>query len=233
MRQDMMEIGHRRWAIAEGYIPPESSFSDRTLVSHETACILNAGERDAHISITLLALAAKVLVITGGPGVGKTTVVNAILRILSAKGVRLLLCASTGRAAKRMNEATGFEAKTIHRLLEVDSMTGGFRRDSENPLDCDLLVIDETSMVDVLLMHALLEAMLSTAALLVVGDVDQLPSVGPGQVLADMIASGAIPLVRLPRRAQQALSRERVFYLCAIAGLATEQSCVVTKLSPP
>ena len=132
------------------------------------------------------------LVITGGPGVGKTTLVNAILRILSAKGMRLLLCAPTGRAAKRMNETTGFEAKTIHRLLEVDPRTGGFRRDSQNPLDCDLLVIDETSMVDVLLMHALLKAMPNTAALLIVGDVDQLPSVGPGQVLADMIASGAI-----------------------------------------
>jgi len=136
--------------------------------------------------------------------VGKTTLVNAILRILSAKGVRLLLCAPTGRAAKRMNEATGFEAKTIHRLLEVDPRTGGFRRDSENPLDCDLLVIDETSMVDVLLMHALLKAMPHTAALLVVGDVDQLPSVGPGQVPADMIASGAMPVVRLTEVFRQA-----------------------------
>src|SRR6266700_7244085 len=89
----------------------------------------------------------------GGPGVGKTTLVNAILRILSAKGVGLLLCAPTGRAAKRMNEATGFEAKTIHRLLEVDPGTGGFRRDGENPLDCDLLIVDETSMVNVLLMR--------------------------------------------------------------------------------
>jgi exodeoxyribonuclease V alpha subunit len=108
-----------------------------------------------------------------------------------------LLCAPTGRAAKRMNEATGFEAKTIHRLLEVDPKGGGFRRDAENPLDCDLLVVDETSMVDVLLMNALIKAIPDKAALLVVGDVDQLPSVGPGQVLADMISSGAIPVVRL------------------------------------
>src|SRR5207247_541962 len=142
--------------------------------------------------------------VTGGPGVGKTTLVNAILRILSAKGVRLLLCAPTGRAAKRMNEATGFEAKTIHRLLEVDPRTGGFRRDSQNPLDCDLLIVDETSMVDVLLMHALLKAMPNTAALLVIGDVDQLPSVGPGQVLADMIASGVISVVRLTEVFRQA-----------------------------
>ena len=91
-----------------------------------------------------------------GPGVGKTTIVNAILRILAAKGINLLLCAPTGRAAKRMTEATGFEAKTIHRLLEVDPKGGGFKRGDDNPLDCDLLVVDETSMVDVLLMQALI-----------------------------------------------------------------------------
>src|ERR1700674_4561011 len=151
-----------------------------------------------------MALGSKVLVVTGGPGVGKTTIVNAILRILSAKDMRLLLCAPTGRAAKRMNEATGLEAKTIHRLLEVDPKGGGFRRDSENPLDCDLLVVDETSMVDVLLMHALVKAIPDRAALLMVGDVDQLPSVGPGQVLADMIVSGAIPVVRLTEVFRQA-----------------------------
>jgi exodeoxyribonuclease V alpha subunit len=151
-----------------------------------------------------LALTAKVLVITGGPGVGKTTIVNSILRILAAKGVRLLLCAPTGRAAKRMSEATGMEARTIHRLLEVDPRTGGFRRDPDNPLDCGLLVIDETSMVDILLMHALLKAVPNQAALLIVGDVDQLPSVGPGQVLADIIGSGAIPVVRLTEVFRQA-----------------------------
>ena len=134
------------------------------------------------------ALTAKVLVMTGGPGVGKTTIVKAILRILAAKGAGLLLCAPTGRAAKRMTETTGIEAKTIHRLLEVDPRTGGFRRGEDNPLDCDLLVIDEASMIDVLLMQALLKAVLDRAALLVVGDIDQLPSVGPGQVLADIIS---------------------------------------------
>jgi exodeoxyribonuclease V alpha subunit len=151
-----------------------------------------------------MALGAKVLVVTGGPGVGKTTIVNSILRIFSAKHMNLLLCAPTGRAAKRMNEATGLEAKTIHRLLEVDPKGGGFRRDETNPLDCDLLVVDETSMVDVLLMHALLKAVPDQAALLIIGDVDQLPSVGPGQVLADMIASGAIPVVRLTEVFRQA-----------------------------
>ena len=112
---------------------------------------------------------------TGGPGVGKTTIVNAILRILAAKGINLLLCAPTGRAAKRMTEATGFEAKTIHRLLEVDPKGGGFKRGDDNPLDCDLLVVDETSMVDVMLMQALMKAVPDTAALLIVGDIDQLP----------------------------------------------------------
>jgi exodeoxyribonuclease V alpha subunit len=103
-----------------------------------------------------------------------------------------------------MNEATGLEAKTIHRLLEVDPKGGGFRRDNANPLDCDLLVVDETSMVDVLLMYALVKAIPDNAALLIVGDVDQLPSVGPGQVLADMIVSGAIPVVRLTEVFRQA-----------------------------
>ena len=150
------------------------------------------------------ALIAKALVITGGPGVGKTTIVNSILKILAAKGVRLLLCAPTGRAAKRMTEATGVEAKTIHRLLEVDPRNGGFKRNADNPLDCDLLVIDEASMIDVMLMQALMKATPDDAALLIVGDIDQLPSVGPGQVLADIIGSGAAPVVRLTEVFRQA-----------------------------
>src|SRR5271170_1029469 len=137
------------------------------------------------------------MVITGRPGVGKTTLVNSILKILLAKSVVIALCAPTGRAAKRLSESTGLEAKTIHRLLETDPRTGSFRRTEEAPLDCDLLVVDETSMVDVPLMRALLRALPDGAALLLVGDVDQLPSVGPGQVLADIIASGAVPVVRL------------------------------------
>src|SRR6476619_6746874 len=151
-----------------------------------------------------LVLMSKALVMTGGPGVGKTTIVKGILRILAAKSVRLLLCAPTGRAAKRMTEATGFEAKTIHRLLEVDPKTGGFKRGDDNPLECDLLVIDEASMVDVMLMQALIKAVPRTAALLIVGDIDQLPSVGPGQVLADIISSGAISVVRLTEVFRQA-----------------------------
>ncbi len=152
------------------------------------------------------ALASKVLVITGGPGVGKTTLINAILRILAAKKLRIQLCAPTGRAAKRMAEATGLEARTIHRLLEYDPAAHGFRRGIELPLECDLLVVDETSMVDVPLMASLLAAIPPEAALLLVGDVDQLPSVGPGQVLADVIASDALPVARLTEVFRQAAS---------------------------
>jgi exodeoxyribonuclease V alpha subunit len=151
-----------------------------------------------------IALASKVLVITGGPGVGKTTLVNSILKILIVKDVAIALCAPTGRAAKRLSESTGLEAKTVHRLLETDPRTGAFRRTEEAPLDCDLLVVDETSMVDVPLMRALLRALPDEAALMLVGDVDQLPSVGPGQVLADIIASDAVPVVRLTEVFRQA-----------------------------
>jgi exodeoxyribonuclease V alpha subunit len=156
-----------------------------------------------------LAVGSKCLVITGGPGVGKTTLVNAILAVLGVRGVRLALCAPTGRAAKRLSETTGLEAKTIHRLLEVDPRTGGFRRQESHPLECDLLVVDETSMVDVPLMHALLRAVPPASAVILVGDVDQLPSVGPGQVLADIIASGALPVVRLMEVFRQA-SQSRI-----------------------
>ena len=152
------------------------------------------------------ALASKVLVITGGPGVGKTTLINAILQILAAKKLRIQLCAPTGRAAKRMAEATGLEAKTIHRLLEFDPASYGFRRGAELPLECDLLVVDETSMVDVPLMASLLAAIPLEAGMLLVGDVDQLPSVGPGQVLADLINSGALAVARLTEVFRQAAS---------------------------
>jgi len=151
-----------------------------------------------------VALGSNVMVITGRPGVGKTTLVNSILKILLAKSVAIALSAPTGRAPKRLFESTGIEAKTIHRLLETDARTGAFRRNEEAPLACDLLVVDETSMVDVPLMRALLRALPEEAALLLVGDVDQLPSVGPGQVLADIIASGAVPVVRLTEVFRQA-----------------------------
>ena len=188
--------------IRSGALPWPEIDAEKALpwIERKTGLSLAASQADA----IRLALASKVMVITGGPGVGKTTIVNSILRILRAKDVKILLCAPTGRAAKRMSEATGMEAKTIHRLLEFDPAVFGFKRDGENPLDCDLLVIDESSMVDVLLMQSLLKAVPSAAALLLVGDIDQLPSVGPGQVLADVIESGTVPIVRLTEVFRQA-----------------------------
>jgi exodeoxyribonuclease V alpha subunit len=150
------------------------------------------------------ALAHKVLVITGGPGVGKTTIVRGILEIFAAKKLRCGLCAPTGRAAKRLGETTGREAKTIHRLLEFDPGLGGFKRDRDHALELDLLVVDEASMVDVALMNQLLRAVPAWACLVLVGDVDQLPSVGAGTVLADVIGSGAVPVVRLTEIFRQA-----------------------------
>jgi exodeoxyribonuclease V alpha subunit len=195
-------IAERILCLANGTLPWSWIDPAKALPWVEQKTGLSLAESQA--AAIRLALMSKVLVITGGPGVGKTTIVNSILRILSAKGVNLLLCAPTGRAAKRMTEATGFEARTIHRLLEVDPKSGGFKRNSDNPLDCDLLVVDESSMVDVMLMQALMRAVPDRAALLIVGDIDQLPSVGPGQVLADIITSGAVPVVRLTEIFRQA-----------------------------
>ena len=142
------------------------------------------------------ALAHRVAVVTGGPGTGKTTVLRALVAVCGRCGVRALLAAPTGRAARRMSEATGHEAGTVHRLLEYAPRLG-FRRNRATPLDCDLVVVDEASMVDTFLLHRLLQALPQEAALLLVGDAHQLPSVGPGQVLADIIASGRVPTVEL------------------------------------
>jgi exodeoxyribonuclease V alpha subunit len=152
------------------------------------------------------ALESRVLVITGGPGVGKTTLVHSILLILQAKKLCCLLCAPTGRAAKRLSEATGVEAKTIHRLLEFQPARGGFARSAAHPLKCDVLVADETSMIDVPLMDKLILALPARAHLLLVGDVDQLPSIGPGSPLADIIRSEVVPTVRLTEIFRQAAS---------------------------
>jgi exodeoxyribonuclease V alpha subunit len=154
-----------------------------------------------------MALGSKVTVITGGPGVGKTTIVTSILQILKAKKIDVLLCAPTGRAAKRLTETTGLEAKTIHRLLEFDPTSMGFVHNHTNPLRADL-VVDEVSMVDVVLMSQLLRAIPDHAAVLLVGDVDQLPSVGPGSVLADIIGSERIPTVRLTEIFRQAATSQ-------------------------
>jgi exodeoxyribonuclease V alpha subunit len=149
-------------------------------------------------------LSSKVMIMTGGPGVGKTTLVNSILKILEAKKLDIALAAPTGRAAKRLSESTGLQAKTLHRLLETNPATGGFAKNEDHPLSCDVLVIDEMSMVDVPMMHALLKAVPPKAALLLVGDIDQLPSVGPGQVLTDLISSNTLPVIRLTEVFRQA-----------------------------
>jgi exodeoxyribonuclease V alpha subunit len=169
-------------------------------VERKMAIELAPAQRDAIRRATT----EKVLVITGGPGVGKTTIVRGIIEIFAAKKMRVGVCAPTGRAAKRLSESTGLEAKTIHRLLEYEPGAGGFQRDREHPLDFDLIVCDETSMVDISLMHSFLKAVSQWTCLVLVGDVDQLPSVGPGTVLADIIGSQVVPVVRLTEIFRQA-----------------------------
>jgi len=150
------------------------------------------------------ALTSKICVITGGPGVGKTTIVNSIVKILQAKKSKVLLAAPTGRAAKRMSEATGAPAQTIHRLLKYEPHEGGFTHDERNPLKGDIIIIDEVSMLDIPLAHHLLKAIPLTASVVFVGDVDQLPSVGPGNFLRDLIDSDRVPVIRLTEIFRQA-----------------------------
>ena len=145
-----------------------------------------------------LAATAKVMVLTGGPGTGKTTTTHGIISAYRAYGLRILLAAPTGRAAKRMTEATGLEAKTIHRLLECKPPEG-YQKNEENPLEGDVLIVDECSMIDIVLMNSLLKAIPQNMRLIMVGDIDQLPSVGAGNVLRDIIDSGSFPVVRLTR----------------------------------
>src|ERR1700760_360109 len=161
-------IAERLWALVSTGPTWPSIDAAKAIpwVERRTGLQLAASQREA----VRMALSSKVLVITGGPGVGKTTLVNSILKVLIAKQIRVALCAPTGRAAKRLSESTGLEAKTIHRLLETDPRTGEFRRTEEHPLDCDLLVVDEASMIDVLLMRSLLRAIPDEAGLLIIGD---------------------------------------------------------------
>lgn len=154
------------------------------------------------------AATSKVMVLTGGPGTGKTTILSAIIKVFSGNKSKILLAAPTGRAAKRMSEAIGREARTIHRLLEYTPKDDGFARNEDNPLACGLLVVDEASMMDTLLFYHLLKAVPLGATVVLVGDVHQLPSVGPGNVLADIIASGAVPVVELTEIFRQSAESE-------------------------
>ncbi len=156
------------------------------------------------------ATTSKVMILTGGPGTGKTTILNAIIQVFAENKAKILLAAPTGRAAKRMSEATGREARTIHRLLEYTPKEDGFARNEDNPLACGLLVVDEASMMDTMLAYHLLKAAPLGATLIFVGDVHQLPSIGPGNVLGDLIASGVIPVVELVEVFRQAAESEIV-----------------------
>ena len=173
-------------------------------IEKETGTILDEKQKEAVTE----AVRCGMLVITGGPGTGKTTTINTLISYFESEGLQILLAAPTGRAAKRMTEATGYEARTIHRMLEISGLqeeqAGGFERNAQNPLDADVIIIDEMSMVDIYLMHALLDAVTVGTRLIMVGDRNQLPSVGPGSVLKDVIDSGKVPVVRLTRIFRQA-----------------------------
>ena len=179
----------------------------------DTAHALKWVEKITHLTLSDsqknaldLAINKKCVCITGGPGVGKTTLVNSIIQIIQSKNANIVLCAPTGRAAKKLSESTHLEAKTIHRLLEFNPHTndGGFKYNESNPLDADLIVIDEASMIDILLMQHLLNALPDKIRMLIVGDIDQLPSVGPGKVLSDIIHSNRIPTIHLTEIFRQA-----------------------------
>ena len=169
-------------------------------VQEQLSMTLAANQIQAIKSVVL----NKVLVITGGPGTGKTTIINAILKIFNRLRVSIMLAAPTGRAAKRMTETTGHEAKTIHRLLEYSIKNGGFRKNESEPLDCDLLIVDEASMIDAILFYHLLKAIPLHTTFVLVGDVNQLPSVGAGNILKDVISSGTVPVVLLDTIFRQA-----------------------------
>lgn len=180
-----------------GVIPYEAAISG---IERDMGLTLAENQREA----VRVACTYGIMICTGGPGTGKTTMIRAIAEIYKRKGMNIIACAPTGRAAKRMSASIGFEAKTIHRTLEYSPMSGTFQRNRDNPLPCDLLIVDEMSMVDTSLMYFLLRAVPVAATVILVGDIHQLPSVGPGNVLKDLIDTGMIPVVRLTRIFRQA-----------------------------
>lgn len=188
-----------------GSFPKSDAPADLAWVEQRLSITLAPRQKDA----VTTALAYKVMVITGGPGTGKTTIINAVLKLFTRQERKILLCAPTGRAAKRMGETTGRTAKTIHRLLEFSYKEGGFQKNEEHPLSCDVLVVDEVSMIDIVLMYQLLKALPLHSVLILVGDVNQLPSVGPGNVLSDIMDSGVLPVVTLNEIFRQA-SRSKI-----------------------
>ena len=185
--------------------PIGNIFDNATAINEDVGKQAQIEYDEVQLSAIRKAIGSKVMVLTGGPGTGKTTTTLGIIAAFESLGQRILLAAPTGRAAKRMSEATGKEAKTIHRLLEFNPAEG-YGRNDENPLDGDLLIVDESSMIDVILMNSLLKAVPLTMRLILVGDIDQLPSVGAGNVLRDIIDSGVVPVIRLTRIFRQAQS---------------------------
>ncbi|MFB3818040.1 MAG: ATP-dependent RecD-like DNA helicase [Candidatus Methylomirabilales bacterium] len=190
---------------APRHVPPMDASPALRAVEQKTGLQLSEEQRQA----VRLALREKLLIITGGPGTGKTTILRAVIRLLEAQRLRMHLASPTGRAAKRLAEVTGHEATTLHRLLEWNPREGGFVRNSRHPLETDVVVVDEASMIDLVLAHHLLQAVPLTASLLLVGDADQLPSVGPGTVLQDLLGVPGIPSVRLATIFRQA-ARSRI-----------------------
>ncbi|MCM1127426.1 MAG: ATP-dependent RecD-like DNA helicase [Lachnospiraceae bacterium] len=193
--------------VEEDFLPAQEARLDQLLhvLEQEQGIVLDELQRQA----VLISVKSGLMILSGGPGTGKTTTINTIIRFFESEGLDILLAAPTGRAAKRMTEATGYEARTIHRLLEIngsleEGRSAQFERNEENPLEADVIIIDEMSMVDLPLFKSLLCAVSVGTRLIMVGDVDQLPSVGPGQILHDLIESGAFPVVMLKTIFRQA-----------------------------
>ncbi len=197
-----LAIAHRLFALKFEDMPDEKTFDkDLHSIEKEENITLESMQREA----VMASAGSGIVVITGGPGTGKTTTINTIIRYFERKGMDIMLAAPTGRAAKRMTEATGHEAQTIHRMLELSGIlsdeisNASFERNETNPLETDVVIIDEMSMVDIFLMNSLLKAIADGTRLILVGDANQLPSVGPGNVLKDIIASGCFNTVRLAK----------------------------------